>query len=181
MNAFSLHHHFSTIETNGSFSSLTPLERQRKERKVNKKCKQFQFSRHNIFVQTSIGRNQSHHNFYTNNNNNSYNKKKKYRFRVSAKRLQQLLHCHSSSLPTVIRAVSPLLSPVTAITERSERRQYCSERTTKKTTFIISFARFSSLFEWFVCNQIRSWSCQREFLQQQARVTSHQQCPFSSG
>ncbi len=179
MNAFSLHHHFYTIRTNTSFSSLSLLE---KSRKVNKKCKQFQFVRHNIFGQTSLGPHQSHHNFYTNNNNNnnSHNKKK---YQIPA---QQLLHCQSSSLPTEIRDI--LLSPVTAISKfatkdnkrisSQESSAFLSDRRTNS-TLILSFAQLSSLFEPIVWNILRSWSCQRVFLQ--ARVTSHLQCPFSSG
>jgi hypothetical protein len=175
MNAFSLHHHSYTIRTNTSFSSLSLLE---KSRKVNKKCKQFQFVRHNIFGQTSLGPHQSHHDFYTNNNNNnnSYNKKK---YQIPA---QQLLHCQSSSLPTEIRDIRPVTAISKFATKHNKRissqesSAFRSDRRTNS-SFILSFAQFSS-FESFVCNIFRSWSCQRVL---QARVTSHLQCPFSSG
>ena len=188
MNAFSLHHHFSWIGTDVRFSKSIDWSVRLKSR-----CKR------------SAGHKSSPRWCHSSNRNisNQWRVGHKLSQRRSEPLSQQYLHCHSyhsQSLPKVstLTVSRPLLSPVTAI-ERSgtvtdilvlSNGHQCSARTSANSLvislaanrlFIGRVAPICSLFESFVCNQIRSWSCQREFLQQQARVTSHLQCPFSSG
>lgn len=187
MNAFSLHYHLSRIATDsGLRRSSDCWLRVRSKCKVltGRKSRVYRVSRchssdSSIGSQWKVGDKRS---------------QKRSDQCLRCLRSQQLLHCHSSSLPKNLRftVVSrPLLSPVTAIKSlNSAVDRQCSERTFSY-CLVIAFqaigrtvglwAAICSLFESFVRNQIRSWSCQREFLQQQARVTSHLQCPFSSG
>ncbi|CAG2161945.1 unnamed protein product [Oppiella nova] len=177
MNAFALHFHLSLNTTNTSFSSQS-LER---SRKVNK-CKPFG----NISVKTCICLTPTHHNFYTNN-------KKKSRNRVPT---QHLLHCQSSSLPKdrkdiFLSTPLPVLSvPVTAIYDNRLSSHGLSDLSTDQidetetsrrpieTLSSHSCHRLCRLFELIVFAILRSWSCQRDLLDQ--GHTSHQPCPFSS-